>query len=61
MSKTKEKLLPEGVGLQLKSEHLDAMHLMNRFMTICKDIHQTPRQFERSMHILYKDAKRYGF
>lgn len=61
MSKTKQQLLPEGIGLQLKSEHLDAMHLMNRFMSVCRDIHQTPKQFESSMHQLYEDARKFGF
>ena len=59
MSKTREKIL--NTSLQLKSEHLDAMHLVNRFVAICRDIHQTPKQFEKSMHELYKEAKNYGF
>ena len=55
MSKTKEKIL--NTSLQLKSEHLDAIHFVNRFVAICRDIHQTPKQFEKSMHELYKRRK----
>tara|TARA_R100001224_G_C3918777_1_gene114529 strand:+ start:35 stop:214 length:180 start_codon:yes stop_codon:yes gene_type:complete len=59
MSKTKEKMFSD--SLQLKSEHLDAMHLINRFMKVCRNIDQTPKQFEKSMKNLYEDAREYGF
>ena len=59
MSKTKEHML--GATLELKPYHLDAIHLMDRFMLICRDTHQTPLQFENSMHKLYEDARRFGF
>ena len=59
MSKTKEKML--GSTLELKPQHLDAIHLIDRFMLICRDTHQTPKQFEESMHKLYEDARRFGF
>ena len=59
MSKTIEKMYDNPP--KLKSEHLDAIHLINRFMRVCRNTHQTPKQFEKSMHNLYKDARGYGF
>lgn len=59
MSKTKERML--GTTLELKPHHLDAIHLIDRFMLICRDTHQTPKKFEKSMHKLYEDAKMFGF
>ena len=47
--------------LELKPQHLDAIHLIDRFMLICRDTHQTPKQFEESMHKLYEDARKFGF
>ena len=44
MSKTKEQQL--GATLELKPHHLDAIHLMDRFMMICRDTNQTPKKFE---------------
>lgn len=59
MSKVSEQMF-EG-SLELKPHHLDAIHLMDRFMMICRNIHQTPKEFEKSMGKLYEDAKRFGF
>ena len=59
MSKIKEEVLNS--SLELKSEHLDAMHLINKFMRVCRDTQQTPKRFEKSMHDLYDDARKYGF
>lgn len=44
MSKIKEEVLNS--SLELKSEHLDAMHLINKFMRVCRDTQQTPKRFE---------------
>ena len=59
MSKITEEVLNS--SLELKSEHLDAMHLINRFMQVCRDTQQTPKSFEKSMHDLYDNARKYGF
>jgi hypothetical protein len=59
MSKITEEMLNS--SLELKSEHLDAMHLINKFMRVCRDTQQTPKQFEKSMHDLYDNARKYGF
>lgn len=59
MSKTKEHIM--GSSLELRPYHLDAIHLMDRFMMICRDTDQTPKQFEKSMHDLYDDARKFGF
>jgi hypothetical protein len=59
MSKIKEEVLNS--SLELKSEHLDAMHLINKFMRVCRDTQQTPKRFEKSMHDLYDNARKYGF
>ena len=59
MSKTTEEILTK--DLQLKPEHLDATHLIGRFMKICRDTRQTPKKFEKSMHDLYDDARKFGF
>tara|TARA_R100001463_G_scaffold135965_2_gene200248 strand:+ start:187 stop:366 length:180 start_codon:yes stop_codon:yes gene_type:complete len=59
MSKTTEEILTK--DLQLKPEHLDATHLISRFMKICRDTRQTPKKFEKSMHDLYDDARKFGF
>ena len=50
-----------GSSLELRPYHLDAIHLMDRFMMICRDTDQTPKQFEKSMHDLYDDARKFGF
>ena len=59
MSKITEEVLNS--SLELKSEHLDAMHLINKFMRVCRDTQQTPKRFEKSMHDLYDNARKYGF
>jgi hypothetical protein len=59
MSKITEEMLDSSI--ELKSEHLDAMHLINKFMQICRDTQQTPKSFEKSMHDLYDNARKYGF
>ena len=59
MSKTTEEIITQ--SLQLKPKHLDATHLIGRFMKICRNTSQTPRKFEKSMHNLYDDARKFGF
>ena len=59
MSKITEEVLNS--SLELKSEHLDAMHLIRMFMEVCRDTQQTPKRFEKSMHDLYDNARKYGF
>ena len=59
MSKITEEMLDSSI--ELKSEHLDAMHLVRMFMEVCRDTQQTPKSFEKSMHDLYDIARNYGF
>lgn len=59
MSKTKQKLFEN--PLELKPQHLDAIRLIDKFVLICRNIHQTPKEFEKSMNKLYKDVKNSGF
>ena len=47
--------------LELKPQHLDAIHLIDRFMLICRNTNQTHKKFEKSMKSLYEDARNYGF
>jgi hypothetical protein len=47
--------------LELKPQHLDAIHLIDRFMLICRNTNQTPNKFGKSMNNLYEDARKYGF
>lgn len=55
MSKLKRK------SMEIRPEHIDALHLINRFMNICRVVDQTPKQFEKCMHKLYEEARNYGF
>tara|TARA_A100001201_G_scaffold1761_2_gene4499 strand:- start:14016 stop:14195 length:180 start_codon:yes stop_codon:yes gene_type:complete len=59
MSKIKEHMLPS--SLDLKPHHIDAVNLIDKFMEICRDVHQSPLQFENAMHKLYEDARNFGF
>ena len=59
MSKITEKTLNS--SFELKPEHIDAVHLIGGFMKVCRNTSQTPKQFEKSMHNLYENAKKFGF
>ena len=47
--------------LELKPQHLDAIHLIDKFMLICRDTHQTQKHFGKSMNNLYEEARKFGF
>ena len=42
-------------------EKQDAVTIVHQFMEICRDTHQTDRKFNKSIHNLYDDARKYGF
>lgn len=42
-------------------EKQDAVTIVQQFMEICRDTHQTDKKFNKSIHNLYDDARKYGF
>mgnify|MGYP000179697115 CR=1 FL=1 len=40
---------------------VDAIGIVNEFMRICRDTHQTPAKFNKSMHTLYDNSRNLGF
>ena len=42
-------------------EKQDAVTIVHQFMEICRDTHQTENKFNKSIHNLYDDARKYGF
>lgn len=67
MSNTEEKMTYNPMSsdpvTQAYTSHrsIDAISVVNEFMRICRDTHQTSRKFNKSMHDLYDNARNLGF
>jgi len=67
MSKTEDKMTynPMSTDPAIQSytlnRSIDAVTVVNEFMKICRDTHQTSKKFNKSMHDLYDNARNLGF